>query len=442
MVALVALLAVIAGLLQEGARRFLAQHALPTGAAEWIWAADRHRATRPFAFWAFRDFELEELPAPAHVLVAADESYLLYVNGHRVGSGPLRSAPDGGALLERYEVSSELRAGPNRLAVELRTSRGAGGLLLALLDTDRDRPLVVSDSSWRVVARAHPGVLQAWLPASEGASAFSWGVPPTGRWGRPATVVPRPAYAQATGEPWGRRPVAPRRLARGRQLLQMLLDRERGGEAAGETRESVARPAARPAARPGEPGPVPPTPPVPLVERLPWEPVGAPGPRLPFRLSEDGGTPTAGAGTAVPGLGPVVLFDWGREVEGYLNLQHRSRSGQPSGLLLVGSSLPPLAPEAGETVITVAGAAAWRDVVPRRFRYALVLGVEALEGAWVEPVDGALLERLPPPAAAPGGRNSAGGVRWIEPPPLETPVQHEVRRKLQGLAGGARGEGL
>src|SRR5436305_12000552 len=106
---LVALAAAI-GVRALWARRAIA--ALPTGAAEWIWAP-LGRTVEPLAFYAARDFDLAAPPAAARLLAAADEEYVLYLNGRRVGSGgtPAGARP----LLDAYEVAPLLRRGANRL---------------------------------------------------------------------------------------------------------------------------------------------------------------------------------------------------------------------------------------------------------------------------------------------------------------------------------------
>lgn len=373
---------------QQGVQVLLTQTAWPTGDAQWIWQAERHRQTAPWAFWAVKDFRWPATPEAGsggeardgtrdgpQVLIQADPSYLLYVNGRRVGSNLYHP----GAELDAYPVADLLRPGANRLAVLVRSGWGAGGLLAALVDGD-GRPRVVTDGSWRLLARAHPGILGGWLPAAEGEPAMAWGPPPVGRWGWLGEPVPRPSFSAVTGPPWQRRPQPPRRLATGPAVL------------AGDGRQ------------------------------LPWRPVS------PQRLQAPGdGDP----------LGPAVLLDWGRPVTGYLALDHSRQAGRPAGLLKVGME-PPRALGVGAQdvveVISVPGAAGWRDAVPRTFRYALVLGADSLVGAWVEPVAEDHLAALPSPPPP------VTGVFGVEPPPLETPVEHEVRRKLKGLADRAGGE--
>lgn len=377
---LVAALLAAAGL-QQAVRRALALETLPTGSAEWIWEEGRHRQIGPWVLWAVRDFELPEVSDSVRLLALADEVYVVHVNGRRVGSDVYHE----GMAPDRYEVASWLRPGANRLAVELRSGRGAGGLLLALVDGVTGEQLLSTDDDWTVFHRDHPGILEGWLPLSEGEPAFSWGSPPVGRWGLPTGVVDRPAFPQVAGEPWELRPVFPRRVAVGAEVLEIL--------ASGDRDRSL---------------------------RLPWRALEPEGVRVSEHRDRAG----------------VILFDWGRELTGYLTLEHRSGGGRPAGLLRVGTELPEVdlsRPHA--RVLTVSGGDVWRDELPRRFRYALVLGADSVVAARVAPVAAELLDRLPAPVPE-------RGLFGLASPRLGTPVENEVRRRLQGLAGGARREDL
>lgn len=420
---------------QQAVRRMLAAETFSTGSAEWIWDRDRHRLTVPSAFWAVRDFDLEVSPRRAELLVRADESYVVHLNGRRIGSNHDRvDAP-----VDRYFVTPWLRAGRNRLAVELRSQRGAGGLLLALLEVAeggqeeasgeprgsgprrveprRIEPRLWTDSRWTIFRQDHPGILGGWLPVTAGEPAFSWGLPPVGRWGVPRPVVDRPSFPRAVGEGWEMDALPARRVAAGPRLLQALTAGR--GNAGG-------------APAPARGGP------------LGWRPVR-----------------TGDANDPGPGLGTAILFDWGREVTGYLSLVHREGGRRAPGLLRVG--LEPPAPRvhgADAAVLTPPGGEVWRDAIPRRFRYALVLGADSVAQAWVEPLREPLPEELRrepsrEPSGAPPGEGLEGyfgglptppepvpGVFGVDAPELATPVEHEVRRKLQRLASRARGEDL
>lgn len=327
----------------------------PQPVAEWIWTPESLiRYTAPRAFYAVRDFRLGDSVESATLRVVADEEYVLYVNGRRVGSNRYReTAGENGTHFDLYPVGSLLRRGANRVVVELRSERGAGGLLLALDDDESGRRLLATDRSWRVFDHFHPGILEGWLGLGDGRAAASWGPAPSGRWGKVIDGPVRPVFEQAAGSWLERRPLAPERTSR--------LDRRAGAD-------STAR------------------------------------------------------------------FDWGREVYGYLVLEQQSPTGLPVGLLEL-SDDPPRRGEKGETdfradasAVFLPGAARWRDTVPRRFRSVRVRGLPALSGAWVEPVGEEWAARLPTPPPA-----EAEGVFGLEPPPLRSPVEHEVRRQLQSV---------
>jgi hypothetical protein len=231
-VGIVVFVLAVAGLavgVERGGHRW-AGRALPTGDATWIWAALPLSFTEPVAFWAVRDFTLDEVPAAAALSLLADEEYVAWVNGRRVGSN--RYAPNGGggagdggnaAAVDRYRVEGLLLPGGNRLAVELRSARGSGGLLAAL-DLGAGRPPIVSDADWRIVRRHHPGILGGWQPLGDPAAGgaeepYLWGRPPIGRWGRPREVRERP-LAEAAAALCDPLPAAARRsAARARHLF-------------------------------------------------------------------------------------------------------------------------------------------------------------------------------------------------------------------------------
>ena len=159
------------------------------------------------------------------MLVSADEDYRLHVNGFWIGGGRYRA----GAGLDAYPVGDRLRPGRNRLVVELRSGRAAGGLLAALVSAD-GHPLLVSDARWRVVTTEEPALFRPDLPLTSGSPVQVWGEPPAGRWRTGAEPVTRtpwfgvrppkpivPIQARSVGLPRWRaigahRPVLPDRV--------------------------------------------------------------------------------------------------------------------------------------------------------------------------------------------------------------------------------------
>jgi hypothetical protein len=414
-------------------------------AGEWIWLAHDRRQPQPLAFYVARDFDLDVPPPRARLLALGDPEYVLYLNGKRVGAGGWRP----GARLDQYEAGPLLRPGGNRLLAELRSPDGAGGFLASLVDTASGRALVSTDGTWRAFQRHRLGLLRGWLPvdlwtrppggAPEGAAAargapspgsagsfwkpgsagsaasagspgvagaagaataagaaavpgetaFSWGRPPIGRWGRVAPGWPRPLFSELTAD---RRPL-------------------------------------------------------PAASEFPY----APPPET--RLAADGS---------------MVLFDWGREVTGYLALEpgHEPEMDpdlaqpppdrQRTALLWTGD-VPPRPAGAGAApagpdgaVVLPASARQWLDARLRRFRYALVIGIERPLAARVYEIDPGVAARYgmeiagaEPGAATAGALPGARGVFGLAAPPrLRTPVEDEVRRKLKSLQGVAGRKGL
>lgn len=405
-----------------------------TGEAEWIWADLPDRLPAPSAFHLVRDFEVssamaEELETTgargARFLVLGDEEYVLHLNGRRLGSNRYRA----GAPLDVYAVGDLLLPGMNRLAIELRSSRGAGGFLAALEVGDLN--LLVSDDSWRVVRHYLPGLVEGWVPlpeleeeAGEAAAGFetgegnepeegrspldaprserpiSWGPPPVGRWGRPRPGVERPLL-EAVGD------LCPEGASRRAGAATAPSGGEAGGDQAGGLR---------------------------------------------------GGGRHRGDGE--PG---VAVFDFGRPVTGYLVLEHPpSAPAAPAqvSLLAFGDSPPQILGrgpddigvgetgegEAGEDddgvsdtgvsdhgslpLVTVPGRSLWTDVVPRTFRYVAIAGLS-------EPLAAALLEVDPAALAAlPGALRSEvaePGLHRLGPRPRRTPTEDTVRRRLAGV---------
>jgi hypothetical protein len=250
----------------------------------------------------------------------------------------------------------------------VRSGRGAGGFLLALVDDTEGttgRPLLGTDETWRLYQRDHPFLLRGLVPLSPklhlgtGEDIFSWGLPPLGRWGVPAPGPARPLFSDLT-----------------------------------DGRESL------------------------VASRL--------------VLSD----PPA------PGLPPVLrtLFDFGHEVTGYLSLELTPDPVQRAALLFTGTDVPKAPGDRPDgAVITIPGRHAWEAAVPRRFRYALVVGLSPL-AARVHSVEET---RAFPPEAL--HVPEPVGVLGITPPALRTPVEDEVWRKFErvpGVAGGKISSGL
>jgi hypothetical protein len=172
---------------------------------------------------------------------------------------------------------------------------------------------------------------------------------------------------------------------------------------------------------PGE-GPV-----KPLLGRL----TGAPLPAVSARPLTLALGPAASAETAkVPGS--PVLYDWGREVAGYLTLEVRPAETQAAALLFTGNEPPDPLRERPASILVQPGRRDWMDSRPRRFRYAVLVGLAPPAAVTVLPVPPGMVPPHDPEAPQ---TPETSGVFGIAPPPLRTPVEHEVWSKLQRLAG-------
>jgi len=198
------------------------------GTAQWIWGQEFSHSARPVAFWAVRDVEFEHQPRAAELRIVADEAYLLWVNGWWVGSGTYRqhAAPD------VWRVGPLLQPGANRLRVELRSERGAGGLWVEL--EAEGQLAAVSDRDWRIFDHREVAVEGGWGDLTGGQPVVVWGAPPRGRWrfeaageGLPVprwgsahrAVRSRRSRAPYESSPWHQPPSPGRRLPKAGRIL-------------------------------------------------------------------------------------------------------------------------------------------------------------------------------------------------------------------------------
>ncbi len=134
------------------------------------------------------DFTLAEAPAAARLSILGDEEYLLYVNGRLMGSNRYRAD----SPLDVYEIADLLQGGANRVVAELRSSRGAGGLLAMVEVAGLPAAQCPSGAGWRIFRRRANGVVRGWMPLGGGETPRLWGFSPIGRWGTPVAGEPRP----------------------------------------------------------------------------------------------------------------------------------------------------------------------------------------------------------------------------------------------------------
>ncbi len=287
----------------------------------WIWTADVPLEGEPRSFFAIRDLEIAELPQQAWMSIVADEAYVLYINGQQIGANVHRPP----ATADLYRVEAFLRQGSNRLAVEARSLRGAGGLLASLRFEEPHRVVVETDASWRILPRFEPAILAPGQALTQSSPPKVWGRPPTGRWRVAAPPDERPALPTVTQDvpAWGMRGLSP-------------------------------------AAR--------------------WADLSKPRRRF-------------------PRLGRALLFDWQREVVGYLRLELKPSSPSEMGLIYCSSQWPdPTHNRAEMVVFPVQDSPLWSAAELHRFRYCLTVGVAVAARpvvAVVEPGQAHRLEARP-----------------------------------------------
>ncbi len=312
------------------------------------------------AFFAVKDFELDFEVAGADLRILADEEYVLRLNGHTVGVGSyLALAEPESPSLASYAVGGILRD-VNRLVVELRSARGAGGLLLRLeiTGTAGERVDIVSDGSWRIFRRFDESLSRPGRRL-RGEEPVVWGPQPAGRWGSPATAVETLTLRGLQG---GR----PRRLLR--------------------------------------------------PERL-----GSHG--SPWRLAER---------WRARRLGAWARVDFGSVRTGYLNLRFAD-SRASRGFVFYELRRPPQGLGGyDDVVLRISGRKQWTASRPASFRFVTLAGMRNLTGAEIVPVD-------PEKAAGLLDRESRPSLFGIErKKTLVSPIEDEVRRKLQRVPGIAR----
>lgn len=123
---------------------------------KWIWMEGESSAQN---FWlcARKIFHLSEEVAEAKLHITADSRYIVWVNGLRLGRGPIRSWPFS-YHYDTYDLKGILHQGENVIAV-LATHYGVGtfqyincpGGLIAQMDfVDANKSSIVTDKSWRI----------------------------------------------------------------------------------------------------------------------------------------------------------------------------------------------------------------------------------------------------------------------------------------------------
>ena len=128
-------------------------------------------------------------------------------------------------------------------------------------------------------------------------------------------------------------------------------------------------------------------------------------------------------------LGPWVTFDFGRERTGFVNLNFADTKAS-NGFLFYGIHRPRQGLEnPDEVIMRIAGRSHWTSAAPAHFRFVTVVGAPQVTRAEVVPVAPQLADEL---VAREPVDPLFGVDRSLT---LVSPVENEIRRKLEGIPG-------
>ena len=114
--------------------------------ASWIWHAEGNPlAEAPAGSRYFRKtVTLDKAPDSARLQITADNHFIVWINGTKVGSG------DEWETLSSFDVAKQLKAGKNIVAVEGINDSGPAGLVVMLdVKTGTSEVRVNSDATWK-----------------------------------------------------------------------------------------------------------------------------------------------------------------------------------------------------------------------------------------------------------------------------------------------------
>ena len=125
----------------------------------WIWYDEGNPLTEAPAETRYfrRVFTLAKAPERALLEITADNRFVVWLNGARVGQG------DSWEQLSRYKVAKHLVAGKNVLAVEAKNDGGPAGLVVRLSwpGAGKVRETLTSDATWKASKTASAGWTKA-----------------------------------------------------------------------------------------------------------------------------------------------------------------------------------------------------------------------------------------------------------------------------------------
>lgn len=151
----------------------------------WIWCEGEETDFRDFHLFIRGEVTLDEQPRAARLHVSAEDRYLLYVNGTRLGRGPARSLPTLKSY-DTYDVGSCLKPGRNVIALLVyhygfgdlvkaghNYASGARAGVWAQLETEADSGELRrsgTDDTWRLRPAAGWVRVAGQVSATEGTS--------------------------------------------------------------------------------------------------------------------------------------------------------------------------------------------------------------------------------------------------------------------------------
>jgi hypothetical protein len=158
------------------------------GRANWIWEASSMQ--KPYSeVWLCREFKLNRGIASGKLIVSADDDYIIYVNGRKVGED-IHGSGKGWSVAEEYDCTKLLKKGLNHISAYARDAGVIPCGFIADLSVKLDNGeniKIISDTNWRA-----SNVKPAKFPLLEKTGKFSPAViiAPygAGAWGKKLTL--------------------------------------------------------------------------------------------------------------------------------------------------------------------------------------------------------------------------------------------------------------
>ncbi len=125
--------------------------------ANWIWCSGE-ASPRNFYLYCRKSFELSQIPKSCPVQVTADSRYILYINGHFAGRGPVRCDPRN-QFVDTWDIAPYLKKGRNVIAALVHhygegtfayIHKRGGFLLAGSIRTKGGTVKLGTDATWRV----------------------------------------------------------------------------------------------------------------------------------------------------------------------------------------------------------------------------------------------------------------------------------------------------